>query len=585
MGQFDKEEQAFLEKLRPYATEYHLGLISDAICYYEANLTKDKIENHIFIKDEDNNKVSTVDLLGISTPCKFSDFATSWIKYAIAPFYQKTNDFLSNPKDFLIENFNKGKSTYVFEYWYTNKQKKDIFLSQFFILIKTKDEDICAFAILKNLTFVQKENALRHKNELERHAYFDPITNGYNFIKFKKSVIEKNIPGSLITMDIHSFKLFDTICEIGTGNKVIKEIWDRLIEVFDFDKNELAAHVNADQFVAFVPTENSDEIITKIKSISYALNFIATELSVPQIKMYFGVSSWNPSKDIDLANDEAVSAKNNAKNIQDCEYSFFNKKDMERLVQEERIISNFEEALAQNEFHIWYQPKFNPITNELIGAEALVRWIKNNKIYLSPRDFIPLFENNGIMRRFDQHIFRKICIQQKNWIKQGKKIIPISVNLSPISMYYKDIASIYNHIIESVDLEKKFVPIEITETAAVTLEVASSIINSFLNSNFELHMDDFGSGYSSLSSLIAIKYNTWKLDKSLIDSIGNFTGEKLLHHIILLAKEIGIHVVAEGVETKEQNEFLKNIGCDSIQGFYYSRPIDCLSFEKLLKNN
>lgn len=270
------------------------------------------------------------------------------------------------------------------------------------------------------------------------------------------------------------------------------------------------------------------------------------------------------------------------KKLQDADYAFFEKKDMDRLVWEENIIENFENALAQNEFHVWYQPKYNPENREIIGAEALVRWIKDGKIFVSPGEFIPLFENNGLIRSFDQYIFRKVCMQQKKWQSEGRKIIPVSVNLSRISLYYKDITSIYSHIAESAEIEKKYVPIEITETAAVKDKRFKEITDAFVSAGFILHMDDFGSGYSSLSALNSIRFSAWKLDKSLIDSIGNYSGERLLHHIILLAKELGIQVTAEGVETAEQNNFLSETGCESIQGYYYSKPVDISNFEKLM---
>lgn len=518
----------------------------------------------------------------MSAPCKFSDFIKNWINKAIDPDYASKYEIFSNTKDFLLKSYSEGKRDHIIEYWYTNEKGKEFFLNQRFLLTKNEDGDICALAVLNNTTHAKKIEAQQHRNELERHAYFDPITGGYNYIKFKKELISANVRGSIISIDIHAFKLINTTFGTGIGDKVIKAIWDRIEEVFDFPKGDFAAHINADNFIAFCPTEDQNEIITKIKSISYSLNLISAELSLPQVKLYYGISMWCPEKTIDLSYSEAVTAKNNAKKLQDADYAFFEKKDMDRLVWEENIIENFENALAQNEFHVWYQPKYNPENREIIGAEALVRWIKDGKIFVSPGEFIPLFENNGLIRSFDQYIFRKVCMQQKKWQSEGRKIIPVSVNLSRISLYYKDITSIYSHIAESAEIEKKYVPIEITETAAVKDKRFKEITDAFVSAGFVLHMDDFGSGYSSLSALNSIRFSAWKLDKSLIDSIGNYSGERLLHHIILLAKELGIQVTAEGVETAEQNNFLSETGCESIQGYYYSKPVDISNFEKLM---
>lgn len=582
MEQTDKEKIASLERNLFYESQYKSAIISEAICHYEANLSKDFIENEIFYKSEQGTIVSTTKLLGMSAPCKFSDFIKNWINKAIDPDYASKYEIFSNTKDFLLKSYSEGKRDHIIEYWYTNEKGKEFFLNQRFLLTKNEDGDICTLAVLNNTTHAKKIEAQKHRNELERHAYFDPITGGYNYIKFKKELISANVRGSIISIDIHAFKLINTTFGTGIGDKVIKAIWDRIEEVFDFPKGDFAAHINADNFIAFCPTEDQNEIITKIKSISYSLNLISAELSLPQVKLYYGISMWCPEKTIDLSYSEAVTAKNNAKKLQDADYAFFEKKDMDRLVWEENIIENFENALAQNEFHVWYQPKYNPENREIIGAEALVRWIKDGKIFVSPGEFIPLFENNGLIRSFDQYIFRKVCMQQKKWQSEGRKIIPVSVNLSRISLYYKDITSIYSHIAESAGIEKKYVPIEITETAAVKDKRFKEITDAFVSAGFVLHMDDFGSGYSSLSALNSIRFSAWKLDKSLIDSIGNYSGERLLHHIILLAKELGIQVTAEGVETAEQNNFLSETGCESIQGYYYSKPVDISNFEKLM---
>nr|WP_318710479.1 bifunctional diguanylate cyclase/phosphodiesterase [uncultured Treponema sp.] len=582
MEQTDKEKIASLERSLFYESQYKSAIISEAICHYEANLSKDFIENEIFYKSEQGTIVSTTKLLGMSAPCKFSDFIKNWINKAIDPDYASKYEIFSNTKDYLLKSYSEGKRDHIIEYWYTNEKGKEFFLNQRFLLTKNEDGDICALAVLNNTTHAKKIEAQQHRNELERHAYFDPITGGYNYIKFKKELISANVRGSIISIDIHAFKLINTTFGTGIGDKVIKAIWDRIEEVFDFSKGDFAAHINADNFIAFCPTEDQNEIITKIKSISYSLNLISAELSLPQVKLYYGISMWCPEKTIDLSYSESVTAKNNAKKLQDADYAFFEKKDMDRLVWEENIIENFENALAQNEFQVWYQPKYNPENHEIIGAEALVRWIKDGKIFDSPGEFIPLFENNGLIRSFDQYIFRKVCMQQKKWQSEGRKIIPVSVNLSRISLYYKDIISIYSHIAESAGIEKKYVPIEITETAAVKDKRFKEITDAFVSAGFVLHMDDFGSGYSSLSALNSIRFSAWKLDKSLIDSIGNYSGERLLHHIILLAKELGIQVTAEGVETAEQNNFLSETGCESIQGYYYSKPVDISNFEKLM---
>lgn len=580
--QTDEEKIKSLQRALFYESQYRSAIISGAISYYDANLTKDLIETDVLYRDESGTLNSSLKLVGLQAPCRFSDFIAKWTERFIDPAYAEKNEIFSDTRQFLIDSYNNNQRDHTIEYWYTNDKGKELFLSQRFLLTQNEDGDVCTLAALSNTTHAKRIEAQNHRDELEHHAYHDPITGGYNYLKFQKKLNEAGIQGSIISIDIHAFKIINTICGIETGDRVIRAVWNRLQEVFDYSKGELAAHINADQFIIFTPTSTREEIINKIKAVSYALNLISADLSVPQIKPYFGISEWFPGKKIESVYSESVTAKNNAKRLQNCEYSFFERDDLSRLVREESIINGFEDALANNEFHIWYQPKYNPKTHEMIGAEALVRWIKNGQFYVSPGEFIPLFENNGLIKNFDQYIFRNVCKQQKKWQEMGKKVVPVSVNLSRASLYYKDIISIFSHIADSVGIDKKLVPIEITETAAITNTSIKNIAKAFTDAGFILHMDDFGSGYSSLSTLNTMQFETWKLDKSLIDFIGNYGGERLIVHVVQLAKELGIFVTAEGVETKEQTEFLIEIGCDSIQGYYYSKPVDSEKFELLL---
>ncbi|MGN0751148.1 MAG: EAL domain-containing protein, partial [Treponema sp.] len=252
---------------------------------------------------------------------------------------------------------------------------------------------------------------------------------------------------------------------------------------------------------------------------------------------------------------------------------------------EKSIIDNFETALAKKDFKIYYQPKYAPNTKRLVGAEALIRWQKDDGTIMNPGSFIPIFEQNGMIRILDEYVFRNVCKQQKKWLSEGKNIVPVSINLSRASLYYKNVVEQYKHITQEIDLDRQFVPIEITETAAITNNEIKQIADEFFKEGFSIHMDDFGAGYSSLASLNIMHIETLKLDKSLIDYIGNFGGNRLIEHTISLAKELGIHVTAEGVESEDQVDFLNDVGCDSIQGFFFSKPVPTVEFEKMLSNH
>ena len=331
-----------------------------------------------------------------------------------------------------------------------------------------------------------------------------------------------------------------------------------------------------------MPGESEEELIGTLKALSLSLLIISVDLDVPEIHPYYGISRWTPEKKIEMAYSEAITAKHNAKYLENMNYAFFNEEDTLRLIHEKKVIDSFETALAKKEFEIWFQPKFSPKNKKLVGAEALVRWRTEDGKLMKPDDFIPIFERNNMIRALDEYIFRNVCHQQKRWQLEGKKIVPISVNLSRASLYYKGIAEQYQRIAEISEIRTEYVPIEITESATVANDKVKEVIENFHKCGFSIHMDDFGSGYSSLASLNLMHFDTIKLDKSLVDFIGQFGGNRLIEHTILLAKEMGIMITAEGVENEAQVKFLKNIGCDSIQGYFYSKPVPVDKFVKFL---
>lgn len=273
----------------------------------------------------------------------------------------------------------------------------------------------------------------------------------------------------------------------------------------------------------------------------------------------------------------AVTANHDAK-FQ--EYTEFDQEMLEQLDWDNYVENNFKKALADGEFVAWYQPKYDVHSQKIAGAEALVRWVRPNGEIIPPIKFIPVLENCGLIKLLDEEIFRQACEMQKTLTERGLHRIPISVNLSRASIFINDISENYSRIAESYNVEPKWIPIEITESAAVRALRIKEFAASLIEKGFALHMDDFGSGYSSLVSLQVIPFENIKLDKSIVDFIGKANGEAILKHTIAFAKESGMTVTAEGVETLEQYIFLKYAGCDTIQGYYFCEPITA---EKLLK--
>lgn len=265
--------------------------------------------------------------------------------------------------------------------------------------------------------------------------------------------------------------------------------------------------------------------------------------------------------------------------------AYYDERIVEKQAREEAMENLFDSAIEKEDFEIWYQPKYSTLTQKITGAEALIRWRKKDETFISPAEFIPLFEKDGLIPILDEYVFKKVCKYQKSREEKGKPLFPISVNLSRASMFRKNFVRTYITIADEIGIDPAYVPIEITESMALKSSSFKPFAEALMKQGFSLHMDDFGSGYSSLSSLQVIHFEVIKFDKTLIDYIGTDRGDSLIRHTIAFAKESGMKVVAEGVETKTQMKFLLDAGCDYIQGFYFSPPVQSSVFEKLLNDN
>lgn len=422
----------------------------------------------------------------------------------------------------------------------------------------------------------------KSKKELMTLAYQDPVTLGDNFVAFKeRAKSKKDGVGWLIAMDVTDFKLINSTCGVPKGDEVLRAIW----EIFETEtgENELAAHVNADRFILFWMDENQENIKQRLEHVIRKIEEIPERLEIPNLFPVFGIFHTIVLDEIDPLYGNAVQAKHQIKGRRDRHYIFYDELNHESIQENRELEEHFETALENEEFEIWYQPKYSAHSRKLVGAEALVRWRRADGALIPPLKFIPLFERNGNIIRLDEYVFRAVCRQQKEWQKQGQKMLPVSVNISRVSLYYSSVVEKYESIIRSFDLDSKYIQLEITESATIDNNEIFNLLEQFHTAGFKILLDDFGSGYSSLAALNRMHFDTIKLDKSLVDYIGDDNGEKLLNSITKLAQSFGMEITAEGVETVEQLMFLCNLDCDDIQGYYFSRPLPVKEYEECLK--
>ena len=433
-------------------------------------------------------------------------------------------------------------------------------------------------------TFAYVHSIRTQRRQLFRLAYEDPLTGGDNFACFKEKMMRHNGDrGFYVALDIQDFKIINSTCGVAKGDETLQEIWKVLQS--NIHLGEFSAHINADRFVLFLHDKDKRTLEPRLSGMCQDLTNLSTKLNIPRVFPLCGVYETTDHKEVEQNYGKAVQAKYLVKDKRTRHYAFYDELDVQQLSENRLIENSFEDALKNGEFQLWYQPKVDPVRGNILGAEALIRWQRPDGTMLSPAKFIPLFEKNGNITTLDEYVFRTVCAQQQKWQQAGMKLYPISVNISRVSLYFSNIVDKYRDILDSFQLDPKYVPLEITESATINNSDISSLIEQFHKAGFTLLLDDFGSGYSSLSSLNVMHFDTIKLDKSLIDYIGDQNGERLLLHITQLLQSFGMTITAEGVETSDQVEFLKNLHCDDIQGYFFSKPLPLNEFEDFARKH
>jgi EAL domain-containing protein (putative c-di-GMP-specific phosphodiesterase class I) len=240
-------------------------------------------------------------------------------------------------------------------------------------------------------------------------------------------------------------------------------------------------------------------------------------------------------------------------------------------------------AVENDEFVVYLQPKFDISTEKIKGAEALIRWNYKSREFLSPGRFIPFFEKDGSIGKIDDIVLRKVCAAFAKWRKEGKILYPVSVNLSRDRLYDTNLVKHLTEIVDSYGIYHDLIDFELTESASYdNTEQMIHVLNELRDEGFHISMDDFGTGYSSFSLLTQMPLDTLKIDKSFVDKVGDNIMKKdfsVIRHIISLAKELGFVCLAEGAEKKSQIDELRDLGCDVIQGYYYSKPVSIEQYE------
>ena len=417
-------------------------------------------------------------------------------------------------------------------------------------------------------------------------ATYDELTGIYNkqafYAKTKEMLLDnpdKNF--DLLRINIERFKVLNDLFGESTGDKLLRYIGKFLKEI-----NLplcVSGRLYADNFVVCYEAGKGDSrrMINTLQMV--ADSFAINNRTILSFGLYRIDDKTLPvSVMCDRANMALWKAKGNFKNPY-CEYD---EKMRQQVLKEQKIINAMEMAIQNKEFTLYLQPKYDIEKGTIIGAEALVRWISQENGFISPGDFIPVFENNGFVYEVDKFIWEESCRYLRKWLDEGREVHPISVNVSRIDLYDPKLVKHLVDLREKYQLPSQYLELEITESAYTEdPEQIITITRQLREAGFVILMDDFGTGYSSLNMLKDIQIDVLKLDMGFLKSSDySAKGGNILTAILKMAESLKMQTIAEGVETKEQVEFLKSIGCKYVQGFYYSKPLPVGEFEKLISN-
>lgn len=431
------------------------------------------------------------------------------------------------------------------------------------------------------------------KDELAHMVYHDAITGYYNWGYMWKRLLEQMENHSLVYGFVHfNIKDMKMLNDMYGHYEASNHLTKICLEMEKARKEGWVYHAcrcDNDNFAMMIKAMPDEETIFRLAEFFEKVSHPDVN---PEYTVYFrcGVVSAADAivSDVRVA-DYAKFAQNLGRNSLRTDINFYTSEMYQKEVFGKNLIAYLDEAIAKKEIMVYYQPKYDIHTEKIVGAEALVRWNYKHEGLLPPSEFIPIFEDNNIIGKLDMEILKMVCANISNMLKMGIKTVPVSVNLSRIRLKNPHLKDHLIRVIDGYGVPHKYIEFELTESAAYNDDKAMvKLFNGLHEAGFKVSLDDFGTGYSSLSVLRKIPMDTLKIDKSFVDVINlentDSREDLLLKDIIVMAKHLGYVCLAEGAEEEYQVKFLREAGCEIIQGYYYCKPLPEADFVEKLRN-
>lgn len=418
---------------------------------------------------------------------------------------------------------------------------------------------------------------MSYLSQIKHVAEHDLLTNIYNrghFYEMAEKIIKEHPEDTkaFIRIDIKRFHLINSFFGEKGGDELLKYVAAQIADIAEKYDWNVFGRIESDVFGVCVPYDE-DLCRGDVKLLTDRIKEFNTEYLIEPSFGVYVITDDNLSAEDMFLNASLASMECKAKYM--VSTGFYTPQMRERLQFQEEISKEMHHGLENGEFVVYYQPKYLTRSKTPCGAEALVRWINPQKGLIMPNDFIPVFEQNGFIGELDMYVWNAVCKQMRTWLDKGLEVGSISVNLARADVRNPNLVEHLTNLIEIYQLKPDMLNLEFTEGAYMdNPDAIKEVVDKLHEAGFTITMDDFGSGYSSLNLLKDIEVDFLKVDmKCLSIDPTNTKSRKILSSVIAMAQWLDIPVITEGVETEEEYTFLKSIGCEYIQGYYFSKPL------------
>lgn len=428
--------------------------------------------------------------------------------------------------------------------------------------------------------------------ENKRRSEIDPLTGGPTksvFLDIAAKNVKKSgsVRWAVILFDIDKFKFINDRLGYEEGNRMLERLYKTLGD--HMEKGETYARMSDDNFVCCIRDASNEDITERLESVFDEFSR-RNSLFVPfPVVFSAGVckleqcTEKNGAVDMNVAIDRCNIAKRTIKDIHNSSIAFYDGKIREKALREKDFENVMPAALKRREFMCYVQPKYGTRSRRIEGGEALIRWSSKEFGFVFPDEFIPLSEKNGFVVELDFFILEEVCKAMRRWLDEGREPVVISVNQSRMHLSHDDYIWRLREIVDKYNVPYDYIELEITETVFTeNADLLLNVMQKLHDIGFRLSIDDFGSGYSSLNMLKDIPADAVKIDREFFNgTVNTDKGRAVISTVVDLAKKLKMYIISEGVETLDQVEFLDEINCDLIQGYYFAKPMPIQDFEAL----